>query len=321
MNPNPTRELLYSIARHSNWRAGSIGAWFRKANIYASPRDWIRLVNWLLLGTGASFVVAGIVFFFAYNWADMHKFAKLGLLEGLILFLTAIILFSKASRNVKNILLTGNAMLVGVLFAVFGQAYQTGTNAYDFFLGWTCFVALWVVVSRYPPLWLVFMGLLNTTFILYANQVATHWPTAVLLDLLFILNAVAVVVWEILVAKRRIGRGSRWFPRVLCLAAVAVLTFSMMLAMFENLEQDWGICFLLAALGYTAGIWYGRRTRDLFYLSVIPFSGILVVASLIVRLAEHSPEFLFLVASLFVIGSTTLLIRNIIHINHKCHGE
>jgi hypothetical protein len=106
----------------------------------------------------------------------------------------------------------------------------------------------------------------------------------------------------------------------MCLAAVGMLTFSMMLAIFENLEQDRGLCFLLAAVGYAAGIWHGRRAHDLFYLSAIPFSGILVAASLIIRVGEDNPDFLFLVASLFVIGTTTLLIRNIIRINHKWHG-
>ena len=90
---------------------------------------------------------------------------------------------------------------------------------------------------------------------------------------------------------------------------------------FDNFQQDWGACFLLAGAGYTAGIWYGRRVHDLFYLSAIPFSGIVVSASFIARLAEHAPEIIVLLASLFVIGSTTLLVRHIIYTNHKWHGQ
>ncbi|MFD3001397.1 DUF2157 domain-containing protein [Pontibacter toksunensis] len=321
MKPNITRDLLYSVARHSNWREGSMEAKLRSTNIYASTRDWASFVRLLLLGTGAGFVVAGIVFFFAYNWADMHKFVKLGLLEVLILLLACAILFSKLSTGIKNMLLTGSALLVGVLFAVFGQIYQTGANAYDFFMGWTACIALWVVVSRFPPLWLIFLALANTTLMLYAQQVAVHWPFAVLLDLLFIVNASAVVVWEALTLKGKISALSRWFPRVVCLAAVTAITISMIANIFDSFQQDWGLCFLLVVAGYTAGMWHGRRTHDLFYLSVIPFSGIVVAASFIARLVEFAPELMVLLACLFVIGSTTLLVRHIIHTNHKWHGQ
>ncbi|GAA4434352.1 DUF2157 domain-containing protein [Pontibacter saemangeumensis] len=321
MKPHITRDLLYSIARHSNWRPGGIEAMLRSSGIYAGPRNWASLLRLLLLGAGVSFIVAGVVFFFAYNWDAMHKFLKLGLLQALIVIVTAYVLLSKRSETTRNLLLTGNAMLVGVLFAVFGQVYQTGANAYDFFLGWTCCVALWVAVAKYPPLWLLFMALVNTTLFLYVQQVATHWPFAVLLDLLFVLNGTAVLVWELVAHKTKNRTRSRWLQRVLGLAAVTAITISLVVGIYANMEEDWGLCVLLAALGYGAGIWHGQRVRDLFYLSVIPFSGIVVVASLIVRMADKTPELLLLLASLFVIGSTTLLVRNIIRINHKWHGK
>lgn len=320
MKPHLTRDLLYSIARHSNWRASGIEAMFRSSGIYAGPHNWASLVRLLLLGAGVSFLVAGVVFFFAYNWDAMHKFLKLGLLQALLLIITAYILLSKRSESTKNLLLTGSVVLVGVLFAVFGQIYQTGANAYDFFLGWTCCVVLWVVVANYPPLWLIFMALANTTLILYTQQVATHWPFAMLPYLLFALNGGAVLVWELVARKTKDRTRGRWLQRVLGLAAVSALTVDLITGIYGDRMQDWGLCLLLATVGYGAGIWQGRRVRDLFYLSVIPFSGIVVVASLIVRLADKSPELLLLLASLFVIGATTLLVRNIIHLNHKWHG-
>ncbi|WP_161889861.1 DUF2157 domain-containing protein [Pontibacter russatus] len=321
MKPHITRDLLYSIARHSNWRAGGIEAMLRSAGIYASARNWATLVRALLLGAGISFLVAGVVFFFAYNWAAMHKFLKLGLLQALVLGVTAYFLLSRRSEGTKNLLLTGNTVLVGVLFAVFGQIYQTGANAYDFFLGWTCCVALWVVVAKYPPLWLLFMALVNTTLILYAQQVATHWPFAVLLDLLFVLNAATVLAWEALTARGSVSAATRWFPRVFALAAVTAITLSMVINTFETLEEDRGLCFLLAAAGYAAGIWHGHRARDLFYLSAIPFSGIVVAASLLARLSDKAPELFLLLIGLFVIGATTLLVHGIIRINNKWHGK
>jgi len=149
------RNDIHIISRHSNCTEKGIDKVLRE-EVYSDSKSWKGFVNLLFISLGVGFTVSGIIFFFAYNWTDLHKFAKMGLIEGLIILTTSVVLFSKLNLKVKNILLTGTSVLVGVLIAVFGQIYQTGANAYDFFLGWTLFISLWVVISNYPPLWLVF---------------------------------------------------------------------------------------------------------------------------------------------------------------------
>ncbi|MER2998042.1 DUF2157 domain-containing protein [Pontibacter populi] len=314
------RELIHSIARHSNWSGQSIAAWLRKEKVYAGTQDWIKFLQLFLLGLGGSFIVAGVVFFFAYNWADMHKFVKLGMLESLLIIVTLVAVFGNFSKVVKNVLLTASVMLSGVMFAVFGQIYQTGANAYDFFLGWTLSVAIWVLISRFQPLWLLFMALINTTFILYTNQVATNMPFSYVVNILFGINALVVIIWEVLLWRNAISDRHKWFPRVVALAAISALTISMIVGMYDDFRGDYGLAFVLAAIAFSAGIWHGLRTRDLFYLSVIPFSVIIVAAAGIIRLAGPDPVGIFLLASVFVIGSIALLIHNIIQINRKWHG-
>ena len=140
------REDIQIITRHSNWSEKSIDNILKK-DIYSDKQSWHKFLRLFFISLGVGFTTAGIIFFFAYNWADLHKFIKIGLIEGLIISLTLVILFSKISLDIKNILFTGTSILVGVLFAVFGQIYQTGANAYDFFLGWTMFITIWVFVS------------------------------------------------------------------------------------------------------------------------------------------------------------------------------
>ncbi|MBX0333951.1 DUF2157 domain-containing protein [Pontibacter sp. HSC-14F20] len=321
MKSQLSREIIYSIARHSNWREAGIAAWLRKEQVYAGPQDWIKFVRLFLLGLGGSFLISGIIFFFAYNWADMHKFVKLGLIELLILAVTFAAVFTKLSSTVKNVLLTASTMLVGVLFAVFGQIYQTGANAYDFFLGWTMCVVLWVLVARFQPLWFIFLVLLNTTSVLYTQQVATHWSFAVVMDVMFILNASAVVIWEVLAARGRVSIQQRWFPRLMGLAAITVITVSMISALFESIDHDYGLAYLLGAAMYGAGIAYGLRVRDIFYLTALPFSGIAVVTAILVRIGENVPEIMLLFATLFVVGSITLLIQYLDKLNRQWHGR
>lgn len=315
-----TRDLIYSIARHSNWREQSIAAWLRKENVYADTSDWVRFMQLLLLVLGGGFVLAGNVFFFAYNWADMHKFLKIGLVEFLLIAVTVLAVFTTWSKLVKNLLLLAAVMLVGVLFAVFGQVYQTGANAYDFFLGWTIGVILWVLIARFQPLWIIFMALVNTTFILYCEQVNTNLAFSVELDILFGINVVAVLIWEVLYSKAKINRFGKWFPRVVTLAALVPITMSMIILLIDEYDSgDKGLCFILAAVAFSAALWYGYRIRDLFYLSTVPFCVIIVGVAAIVNSDILAAEMVFLLASLFVIVSVTLLVRFIIQTNRKWH--
>ena len=321
MKQSLSRSLIYTIARHSNWRPENIDIRLHSENIYATPRNWANFIRLFLLGVGASFTIAGIIFFFAYNWAAMHKFLKLGLIELLLVSTTIAALWLKTSKVVKNILLTASAMLVGVLFAVFGQIYQTGANAFDFFFGWAYCVVLWVLVANFQPLWFIFLALLNTTFILYTQQVATHWSFAIVLDILFILNAIAVIVWEVLAVRGKVRIQHKWFPRIISIAAILAITISMFSLIFSGLKQDYGLAFILGLGAYGIAYWYSIKIKDLFYLSVISFSIISVVTALIIRAGENMMEIVFMLATLFVVGSITLLVNYLGKLNREWHGK
>lgn len=213
---NIEREDIQIISRHSNWSEKSIDNILKK-NIYSNKDSWSKFLKLFFISLGIGFTTAGIIFFFAYNWAGLHKFVKIGLIEGLIIISTLIILFSKLSLDVKNILLTGASILVGVLFAVFGQIYQTGANAYDFFLGWTMFITIWVLISNFAPLWLVFITLINTTLILYSQQVAHDWSEVFVFTLLLIINVLFLVTS--LYGKRINGviKSPIWFSNLIAL--------------------------------------------------------------------------------------------------------
>lgn len=48
------------------------------------PVAWRRFLDWLLLGLGSALVLTGVVFFVAFNWAQLGHFAKLGLAATLV---------------------------------------------------------------------------------------------------------------------------------------------------------------------------------------------------------------------------------------------
>lgn len=308
------REDIQIIGRHSNLTEKEI-AKALKENVYNDKEAWQKFLRLFFISLGVGFTVSGIVFFFAYNWTDLHKFAKIGLTEGVLTATIILVLLPKINGNIRNIILTGASVLVGVLFAVFGQIYHTGANAYDFFLAWTVFVTLWVIVSNFAPLWLLYLIIINTTFILYSQQVAKDWSEVFVCSLLFIINA-TVLISAIFLGKKKIPN---WFLNTVALASVSYVTIGVVIGIFYKYQVTFPVLILITSIAYALGIWHGLKTKSGFYLSVIPFSLIIIVSALLIKISDG--EMMFLLVSLFIIASVTLTIKNLIDIQKKWTNE
>lgn len=312
------REDIHIISRHSNWSESGVKK-ILADKVYNNAKSWGKFLELFFISLGVCFTTAGIIFFFAYNWADLHKFIKLGLIEGLIIITTLIVLFSKFNLNIKNIILTGASILVGVLFAVFGQVYQTGANAYDFFLGWTMFITLWVIVSNFAPLWLVYLTLINTTLILYAEQVAHNWSTVFVFTLLFVINILFLIFCLFGLRKISEIKFPNWFLHIVALASVIFATLGIISGIFDEIEASFWVLIIITSIVYGIGIKYGLKIKSGFYLSIIPFSLIVILSALFIKISDDAG--MFLVVSLFVIGSVTLVIKNLIDLQKKWANE
>jgi uncharacterized membrane protein len=308
------REDIQIITRHSNWSEKSIDNILKK-DIYSDKESWHKFLRLFFISLGVGFTTAGIIFFFAYNWADLHKFIKIGLIEGLIISLTLVILFSKISLDIKNILFTGTSILVGVLFAVFGQIYQTGANAYDFFLGWTMFITIWVFVSNYAPLWLVFITLINTTLILYSQQVAHDWSEVFVFTLLFLINLLFLIITLVGKKTTKEIKPPIWFTNLIAFASVSFSTIGISLGIFDQKQTPFFILIIITSILYALGIKYGLKGKSGFYLSIIPFSIIVIISAFLIKLSNDAG--MFFIISLFIIASVTFVIKNLINLQKK----
>lgn len=312
--PRVTRSVIHIVSRHSNWSAAGIKNYFRQEGVYANSASWSKFIDLTLLGLGAAFSVIGIILFFAYNWHNLHKFVKLGLTQGVLIALIALVLFTKFKPLIKNILLASAAVLVGILFSVFGQIYQTGADAYDFFLGWTIFMAIWALVSDFAVLWLILVVLVNTTLVLYVDQVGPYWSTTLICTILFILNAAVVVFTAFRYRKEEING---WFSRVVGFGAVVCITIGLMAGILSRHHEELVFAFPVTILLYSLAIYYAFRQHQLYYLCIIPISVILVLTTLFLEYIGSSGGDTYLVVSLMIIISITGLVRGLIKLTGK----
>ncbi len=306
------REDIHIIAGNSDWPAKGIEAAL-KDKVYPDARDWLKFIKWSFLALGITLTLSGIVFFFAYNWDYLHKFSKMGLIGAALVFLVAPTVMPRLNRHTRNATLTAASVMAGVLFAVFGQIYQTGANAFDFFLAWALFTAVWVAVSRFPILWLLYFILLNTTWFLYVEQVAPERMSGYGLVIATAANFCFLVAVH---ARPRFFdsylQGPGWLAYCISVAsaAIAVVSFGYALS-----GPDRWIRLSAASLLLTALCFFlfnkGMQTRKLFYISlvcvVLLFAGILLAEKLIEGKNALIIDILFVAAGLY--GMVSYLLK------------
>lgn len=275
---------------------------------------WARFLDLLLLVFGTGSLVSGIFFFFAFNWTRLHRFTKLGMLEIAILGTVGLAFWRGLDRMSGKIALGAAGLLVGVLLAVYGQIYQTGADSYRLFLYWALLIAGWVWISKFVPLWFIWIVLLNITLGTYWFQVVGDVDNRLNL-LVFILNGVPILGWEL---ARRAGMdwvNSRWPPRLVALPVFLALVlptisaFSGFVNPFEPPDSLQNVMVLLY-LGLTALVIYvySQVRLDRFMLTVCAFGLMMTVNTLVSRFFDIGVGTLLCLSALFIIEAAVVVI-------------
>lgn len=298
-----TAARLRQLAEHGSLDAPALERALDIAGVFPSKRGWQQLLNRLLLFLGVALVLAGIIFFFAYNWTEMGKFLKFGVLEAAIV-LAAFGAWQQGLHRISGkALLLVAAILPGPLLAVYGQVYQTGADSYELFAAWTLLILAWIIISQFAPLWLAWLILLNISVSLYWSQILL-WSWAGLFDALALLNLAAIGFWEFFAARKIDWMAGRWMPRILLCAALSVLVIAMQIAIWGG-ESDPFIALTPVLYLGTLGVclWlYQTRMRDLFMLAANLLSGIVVLTSLMIKVAGWEEPGVYLFYGLLVVA-------------------
>jgi uncharacterized membrane protein len=254
--------------------------------VFPSAADWRRFLNHLLLWLGTLMLAAGVIYFFAYNWNDLGRLAKLGLVEGLIAAALIVIWRLGVESLAGKVTLLAASLFVGALLALVGQTYQTGADTFELFAVWAALILPWVLAGGLAALWLVWIGLLNLATVFYytifGGLFGLVFAPDQLLWALFVLNTIPLVIWELL-ARRTTQE--RWPIRILATASGAIVTALALYAVVEFRNSN--PLGLLAWAAYFAAVYvvYRHITLDVYVLA----GGVLsVIAVVTTWLAVHT---------------------------------
>jgi uncharacterized membrane protein len=293
-------------------------AFYAALKVVRPPSVWFAWAERRLLFFGSALLLSGIMFFFAYNWAAMGKFIKLGMIEACLVACAVGAYKLGLNKLTGKVLLLSASVLLGILMAVYGQTYQTGADAFELFVGWAVLIFGWVLISEFAALWLFWLVLINTGFILYWIQVvepvhSLDWEIACLS--VGAINGVALVLREIAVKKGFAFLDGRWHRGLLLLAVLTALTIPALSFIFESYylevpKVSYSVVWPLIAVG--GYLCYRRLCPDMVALALILMNACLLVLCAIGRLMfynhryYYNEEILFLVFALIIIGVVSL---------------
>jgi uncharacterized membrane protein len=148
-----TRGKLYALA--SKYELGA-DAMHRLESLAGLDREPEGVAVWLprvVAVTGAALAGFALILWIAANWEDFGRFGRFGLLEAALLVF-AIGALAAPKGRVPLALVT--LLLIGGLFAYFGQTYQTGADAWQLFALWAALALPLCVATRSDVLWVPF---------------------------------------------------------------------------------------------------------------------------------------------------------------------
>ena len=274
------------------------------AGVIPTAAAWRSFLDRLSLWLGASALGAALIFFVAANWAAMGTWGKFALVEAFIVAAVAGYAWLGPDRASGKASLLGASLALGALLALVGQTYQTGADTFELFASWAALLVPWVLIGRFAGLWVLWLAIVNLAVILRVSALGGILGLILSgteqLWALMVLNAAALVVWEI-AARRAAWLRERWAPRVI---AVGVGTIVTTLALWAVVDQRAGAIVLVYPLWVAAMYWaYRVLQADLFMLAGACLSIIVVTTAFIgMHLLDGGGEAGLLLIALLVIG-------------------
>ncbi|MGL1930388.1 MAG: DUF2157 domain-containing protein [Desulfotalea sp.] len=302
------RSQIIELIQQGEIPAEKIAAALVVVKVTPDGKSWRIFLDQLLLWLGGLALAFAVMFFVAYNWEDIGRFAKFSIVEGVIILAVAAYCKLGEDTTASKVSLLVATICLGVLLALCGQTYQTGADPWQLFFYWALLMLPWAIIGRFPAIWIVWIVLINTSLFLYFQTFrSSFWFMSSfdtgMLWLAFVVNSFFLVAWEIS-AHRWSYLAERWAIRLLAIASGIPINMLLLDTIFSGSSASsmpvlvWAIWLALIYFVYR------KIVFDLFMLAIGCLSGITALVSFLgIHTLDDGFAGSFLFLALVVIGS------------------
>lgn len=277
MNP---RIALYELAGRYRLDARATGALLAAAGLGREPASLARRFAPAVAVLAAALGGFGVILWLAANWETLGRMGRFALLQGAIVVLCAGAAWRPVLRPPLGL---AALLLIGGLFAYFGQTYQTGADAWQLFALWAALALPLCLGARSDVLWAPWALVAMTAISLWTYSHTGHRWRVEPQDLGAYAAAWTACVLLVAalgpLAARFTGAGP-WARRTAATLAVAGITLGALGALFHRgVAPHYPLGLLV--FGVAAGLLAQRRGFEIYLLSAVALGlNVLLIAGL-----------------------------------------
>ncbi|GGX65451.1 hypothetical protein GCM10011309_14630 [Litorimonas cladophorae] len=269
-----------------------------------------------LLAIAVGHILSGIIFFFAFNWDDLSGMAKFATVGGGILACLLAWIVARLDSPAGQAFGIGATVLVGVMFAVLGQVYQTPALIHTPFVFWAILTLPFALASRNLAHWAVWLVILTVAVTTFANsglRLAGNHFAANLLNLAVSAGCIlGLGVLDKFIAPRLAWARAEWFRVLLVLGAVG-FAFVGFTESFWDMDDGLWLLAVALIIGLVAYLYQMRPS--LATLALASFGLFILIAQFGFKLFEEISDGtgIFLLVFLWLGGLTVGLVAAFRH--------
>lgn len=255
----------------------------------------------LYLHMGTAFILSSIVYLAAFNWHGFSSLSKM-LIMALVVFIPFFIYNLPISEKYKKLSLFSLEFLIGIMFAVFGQVYQTGADSYMLFVMWSLAIFPMVLSLRYLPSYFLFFIVLSLAAILYVSYLGS------VIGVISIINFIPLLI--ILFINKVLKKETQMVERLeKFFISILFLYFLFGACSYAFYKESYFFVSFAYYLIWAVGIYFYKNEKYYKLLSLIPlFSLIPPLLILTFKDSIDSIESIFVLV-LVIIGAYVGLVK------------
>ena len=283
----PQVGVLFKLAESGELAADELVRAAQDSPLRPARQAWLLAADRLFAFAGVALLASALIFFFAWNWPDLHRFAKLGLAIAALSASAGVAVFSPPFGTVYRAALTGACLFAGALLALIGQIYQTGADPWELFAAWTALMLPFALLARSSAAWALWLAVGNVAMM---RAISQQPPWLEFLGepfgagpVLFLagVNLAVLAAFE-LAGSYLLVRPRRDLQRLAGLGVLGPLVVGGLLGWWIRDFRIATLAFVVVAAGML--LVYLRLRRDLPILGLTSFGAIAVLTSGLIKL-------------------------------------
>ena len=261
------------------------------------------------------FLIAGITSFTAYNWATMSNVEKLAVPS--VLIIAGLVAYLFLEKEIyKNLAIFFSSFMIGTLFAVYGQVYQTGADVWVLFRNWAIFLIIPMVATGYYSVMTLFSIVVAISTSFYLDLYLSGAIVPFLSSLTF---GIILMVYPFLQKRFNFKFNNIFYNTMIGIFYICFMTSGFAAIIVD----DYSFIALILYIAFVGGVYlvgYGQLNKitiKILSITALGFFGVAFIMKMIKNIFFTNVTVYILLSLLVIIGTITAIVKSVDKIENE----